>query len=389
MNQGKYVFSQLMGVISHNDFNDCVSKYDGDYKVKEFSCWKQFLCMAFGQLTHRESLSDTILCLTSLESKLYHLGIGKSISKSTLSKANENRNWRIYADFAQTLIAQAKQVYINENNLEVSLKENVFAIDATTIDLCLSVFPWATFRTHKAAIKLHTQLNLKNAIPEFIAITPGSVHELNILDQIQFESNSFYVMDRGYIDFKRMYRIHLIGAFFVLRARHVFAFERVYSRSVDKSKGIKCDQSVRLKNYMVSKDYPELFRRIKFYDEERDKHLVFLTNNFELKPEEIAQLYKHRWMIEIFFKWIKQHLKIKTFWGNSTNAVKTQIWIAISVYVLVAIVKKQFAVKQSLYEMLQIFSLTALEKTSINELFQDPSLQYVKELDCKQLNIFE
>ncbi len=388
MNQGKYVFSQLISLISHNDFLGCVNRYQGDYKVKDFSCWKQFLCMAFGQLTHRESLSDTITCLSALEGKLYHLGVGKSISKSTLSKANENRDWRIYADLAQLLIAHARQLYADDSAVEVELKTNVFAIDATVIDLCLSVFPWATFRTTKAAVKLHTQLNLKNAIPEFIAITPASVHEVNLLDEISFEANSFYVMDRGYIDFERLYRIDLIGAFFVTRAKNNFQFQRIYSHAADKSSSVMCDQTIRLKNYQVSKLYPEKFRRIKFYDAERKKSLVFLTNNFKLNATEIAQLYKHRWMIELFFKWIKQHLKIKSFWGNSPNAVKTQIWIAVSVYVLVAIAKKQFEIKQSLYEMLQIFSITAFEKTPVHQLFQDPLLQNFKEQNSNQLNIF-
>ncbi len=389
MNQGKYVFSQLMSFVSHNDFIACVQRYNGDYKVKDFTCWKQFLCMAFGQLTHRESLSDTILCLSRLEGKLYHLGIGKAVSKSTLSKANENRDWRIYADMAQLLIANAKQLYASDSALEVNLRQNVFAIDATVIDLCLSVFPWAKFRKAKAAVKLTTQLNLKNAIPEFIAITSASIHEVNLLDEIEFESNSFYIMDRGYIDFKRLYRIHLMKAFFVIRGKDNFKYKLIQSQTVDKSTGVKCDQTIRLKNYMVSKFYPEKFRRIKFYDAEQNRHFVFLTNNFEIKATEIAQLYKHRWMIEIFFKWIKQHLKIKSFWGNSPNAVRTQIWIAISVYVLIAIIKKQFGIKQSLYEMLQVFSITAFEKTPINQLFQDSLLQNFNERNRNQLSIFE
>ena len=389
MNQGKYVFSQLMSFVSHNDFIACVQRYNGDYKVKDFSCWKQFLCMAFGQLTHRESLSDTMLCLSGLEGKLYHLGIGKAVSKSTLSIANEKRDWRIYADLAQFLIATAKQLYAEDSMLEVELKQNVFALDATVIDLCLRVFPWATFRRTKSAVKLHTQLNLKNAIPEFIAITPASVHEVNILDEILFEANSFYIMDRGYIDFERLYRIHRAKAFFIIRAKNNFHLKRIYSHSVDKTTGVRCNQTIRLKNYVVSKAYPEKLRRIKFYDVQRNKYLVFLTNNFEMKSIDIAQLYKHRWMIEIFFKWIKQHLKIKSFWGNSSNAVKTQIWIAISVYVLIAIVKKQLAIKQSLYEMLQIFSITAFEKVPVNQLFQNTSLQNFKELNRNQLNIFE
>ncbi len=389
MNQGKYIFSQLMSLVSHNDFNACVQRFNGDYKVKDFSCWKQFLCMAFGQLTHRESLSDTILCLSACRSKLYHLGIGKAVSKSTLSKANENRDWHIYADFAMLLIAQAKQLYAGESELEVTLKQNVFAIDATVIDLCLSVFGWATFRTTKAAIKLHTQLNLKNAIPEFIAITPASVHEVNLLDTIAFEASSIYIMDRGYIDYQRLYQIHLAKAFFIIRAKDNLKFERIYSSAVDKTTGVRCDQTIRLKNYQVSKKYPEKFRRIKFYDQLQHKHLIFLSNNFHLKATEIAQLYKHRWMIELFFKWIKQHLKIKSFWGYSSNAVKTQVWIAVSVYVLVAIAKKKFKLQQSLYEILQILSVSIFEKTQLHQLFQDTLLQDFKELNHNQLTIFE
>jgi len=389
MNQGKYIFSQLMSLVSHNDFNACVQRFNGDYKVKDFSCWKQFLCMAFGQLTHRESLSDTILCLSACQSKLYHLGIGKAVSKSTLSKANENRDWHIYADFAMLLIAQAKQLYAGESELEVTLKQNVFAIDATVIDLCLSVFGWATFRTTKAAIKLHTQLNLKNAIPEFIAITPASVHEVNLLDTIAFEARSIYIMDRGYIDYQRLYQIHLAKAFFIIRAKDNLKFERIYSSAVDKTTGVRCDQTIRLKNYQMSKKYPEKLRRIKFYDQLQHKHLIFMSNNFHLKATEIAQLYKHRWMIELFFKWIKQHLKIKSFWGYSSNAVKTQVWIAVSVYVLVAIAKKKFKLQQSLYEILQILSVSIFEKTQLHQLFQDTLLQGFKELNHNQLTIFE
>ena len=294
MNQGKYVFSQWMLLISYNDFIACVQRYQGDYKVKDFSCWKQFLCMSFGQLTHRESLSDTILCLSACEGKLYHLGIGKAISKSTLSKANENRDWKIYQDFAYLLIAEAKLLYTGESDLEVTLEQNVFAIDATTIDLCMNIFPWATFRTTKPAIKLHTQLDLKNAIPQFIAITPASVHEVNLLDTIPFETESFYIMDRGYIDFSRLYKIHLAQACFVIRAKDNLQFKRIYSHPVEKTTSVKCDQTIRLKNYYAQIDYPDKLRRIKFYDEEQGRYFVFLTNNFHLKSTEIAQLYKHR-----------------------------------------------------------------------------------------------
>ena len=388
MNQGKYVFSQLMSFISHNDFISCVGRYNGDFKTKDFTCWKQFLCMAFGQLTHRESLSDTITCLAANKEKLYHLGIGRSITKSTLSRANENRDWHIYSDFAMLLIARAKILYVNDSFLEVSLKQNVFAVDATVIDLCLSIFPWATFRKTKAAIKVHTQLNLKNSIPELIIITAASVHEINILDIINFEPDSFYVFDRGYIDYPRLYKLHCAGAYFIIRARGRLRFIRQSSHPVDKSSGVRSDQSVKIKNFYPHKNYPENLRRIIFIDADQKKKFEFITNNFDLPAIEIAQLYKHRWMIELFFKWIKQHLKIKSFWGYSENAVKSQIWIAVSVYVMVAIVKKQLGLKHSLYEILQILSINIFDKMPINQLFDDALQQNFKELNDKQLKIF-
>jgi IS4 transposase len=389
MNQGQYVFAQVFNFVSHNDFNKCVNRYNGDYKTKHFSCWKQFLCMAFGQLTHRESLSDTILCIKSNSKKLYHLGIGSSISKSTLSKANENRDWRIFQDYALLLIEQAKLLYSKENQLDVDIKSHVFAIDSTVIDLCLSVFSWAKFRKTKAAVKLHTMLDLKTSIPDFIHITDGSIHDVNILDLIDFLPDSFYVMDRGYLNFKRFYKINSIGAYFVTRARKDFKFTRVYSKKTDKSSGVLCDQTIRLTNFYVSKAYPEKFRRIKYHDEEKNQNFVFLTNNFDLKATEIATLYKHRWFIELFFKWIKQHLKIKSFWGQSENAVKSQIWIAISVYVIVAIMKKRLALPQSMYEILQVLSINILDKEPINQILDKPDLQNFKEPLYKQLNIFD
>jgi hypothetical protein len=389
MNQGKYVFSQLMSFISHNDFIGCVSRYKGDYKSKDFSCWKQFLCMAFGQLTHRESLSDTIMCLTANKEKLYHLGIGRAINKSTLSRANENRDWRIYSDFAMLLIAQAKTLYENQNALEIEIKENVFAVDATVIDLCLSIFPWATFRKTKAAIKVHTQLNLKNSIPELIIITAASVHEVNILDLITFEPGSYYVFDRGYIDYPRLYKLNCAGAYFIIRARDKLRFLRQSSQVVDKKCGVRCDQYVKIKNFYPYKNYPEHLRRIVFIDEDQNKKFQFLTNNFDLKASEIAQLYKDRWKIELFFKWIKQHLKIKSFWGYSDNAVKSQIWIAVSVYVLVLIVKKQLQLKHSLYEILQVLSINIFDKMPINQLFEDILIQNFKELNDNQLKMFD
>jgi Domain of unknown function (DUF4372)/Transposase DDE domain len=389
MNQGKYVFSQITSLISHTSFNSCVKRYKGDYKTKHFTCWNQFLCMAFGQLTHRESLSDTILCLSANSQKLYHIGIGIAIAKSTLSKANENRDYRIYHDFAMLLIKEAKQLYLNDSNLEVEIKSNVFAIDATTIDVCLNAFWWAKFRTTKGGIKVHTQLDLKTSIPEFVHITNAAVHEVNVMDLITYLPDSFYVVDRSYTDFQRLYRIHKSHAFFIIRAKDNLRFDRICSAPVDKSKGVLCDQHIRLNNFYAAKDYPEQLRRIKFFDAESNRTLVFLTNNFDLKATDIAQLYKHRWKIELFFKWIKQHLKIKSFWGRTENAVKTQIWIAVCVYVLVAIAKKKFKLKQSLYEILQVISVCIFDKTPLTQLFNNSIQQNFKELNHNQLTIFD
>jgi len=387
MNQGKYVFSQIMELISHKQFQILVTRYDGEYKVKDFSCWKQFLCMAFGQLTHRQSLSDTMLCLRANADKLYHLGIGQLVANTTLTRANENRVYNIFEDLAMLLIQQAKQLYAGDNLLDIQLKNNVFAIDATTIDLCLSTFYWATFRSTKGGIKLHTQLNLKTAIPEFILFSNASVHDVNVIDHICFESNSFYIMDRGYVDYKRLYKIHQTEAFFVTRAKDNMNYRRLYSHPIDKTKGVLCDQTVMLNGYYAAKDYPQKMRRIKFKDEQTGKTFIFLSNNVHLAANEIALLYKHRWGIEMFFKWIKQHLKIKSFWGQSENAVKTQVWIAVSVYTLVAIAKKRFMLQQSLYEILQILSISIFEKIPINQLFQKTQLQYFKEQKYNQLKI--
>jgi len=389
MNQGKYIFAQIFEFVSHNDFIKCVKKYDGNYRTRNFSCWKQFLCMAFGQLTHRESLSDTILCIKANEKKLYQLGIGNAITKSTLSRANEKRDWRIYQDFALLLIGKAKVLYQGDSQLEVDIKNNVFAIDSTTIDLCLSLFPWAKFRKRKAAVKLHTMIDAKTSIPEFIHISDGKMHDVNVLDMIDFLPDSIYVMDRGYVDFDRLYRIHKARAFFITRTKKGFDFKRIYSAKVNKEIGIRCDQTIKLSGFYVSKDYPEKLRRIKYYDKEKDRTLTFLTNNFELSAIEIALLYKHRWFIELFFKWIKQHLKIKTFWGCSPNAVKTQIWIAISVYVIVLILKKKLKIEKSIYEILQILSINILDKEPLNQLFNKPDLQYFKEQNYNQLKLFD
>lgn len=389
MNSGKYVFAQIMGLVSSTSFQTIVNRHFGDYKIKGFTCWKQFLCMAFGQLTHRESISDTILCLKANTVKMYHLGIGEVVAVSTITRANESRSFQIYEDLAMLLIKEAKQLYLLDDELEVSLKGNVFAIDATTIDLCLSAFYWATFRSTKGGIKLHTQIDLKTSIPEFILFSTASVHDVNVLDVIHFESNSFYIMDRGYVDYKRLYKIHTCGAFFVTRAKDNMSYRRLYSHQKDITNGIIYDQTIMLNNHYASKDYPEKMRRIKFKDEQTGKILIFLTDNFYLKATDIAQLYKHRWKIELFFKWIKQHLKIKSFWGHSENAVKTQVWIAVSVYVLVAIAKKRFMLKQSLYEILQVLSISIFEKMPINQLFQQTQLQYFKEQNHNQLKMFD
>jgi hypothetical protein len=389
MNQGRYVFSQLISLISHKQFQTLVRRHKGDHKVRDFSCWKQFLCMAFGQLTHRESISDTMLCLKANADKMYHLGIGEVVAVSTITRANESRCFQIYQDLALLLIKEAKQLYAFDDDLEVSLKGNVFAIDSTTIDLCLSAFYWATFRSTKGGIKLHTQIDLKTSIPEFILFSTASVHDVNVLDVIHFEANSFYIMDRGYLDYKRLYKIHTSDAFFVTRMRGKMDCRRLYSREKDAAAGIMYDQTIMLNNFYPSKYYPEKLRRIKFVDKETQKEFIFLTNNFDLAASDIAQLYKHRWKIELFFKWIKQHLKIKSFWGQSENAVKTQVWIAVSVYVLVAIAKKRFMLKQSLYEMLQIISISIFEKMPINQLFQETQLQYFKEQKGNQLEMFK
>jgi hypothetical protein len=388
MNQGKYVFSQIISLLSYKKFQTIVNRHSGDYKVRDFNCWKQFLCMAFGQLTHRESISDTMLCLRANAAKMYHIGIGDVVAVSTITRANENRSYKIYEELAMMLIGEAKKLYTNERDLEVPVNSNVFAIDATTIDLCLSTFYWATFRSTKAGIKLHTQLDLKTSIPEFILFSNASVHDVNALDYIRFESNSFYIMDRGYVDYKRLYMIHRSGAYFITRAKDNMNFRRVTSFSKNRDAGVIYDQSILLNGFYAGQDYPIKMRRIKYLDSESGKVFIFLTNNFKLLATDIAKMYKHRWLIELFFKWIKQHLKVKSFWGQSENAVKMQIWIAISVYTLVAIAKKKFQLNQSLYEILQVLSISIFEKVPINQLFQQTQQQYFKEQKDKQLNIF-
>jgi len=385
MNKGKMVFAQLMEFAPWGVFKYGVKRYNGDYNNKGLTCWKQFLCMAFGQLTHRESLSDTALCLSLQRDKLYHLGIGRAFNKSTLSRANESRDWRIFRDFALKMIDQARVLCQDDNLLDLKLKGKVYALDATVIDLCLNVFWWAKFRTTKAAIKLHTLLDLKTAIPEYIFITDGSVHEVKTLDYISLPAGSYLVMDKGYIDFARLYRFARERTNFVIRAKSNMKY-RVIDRGITaKEKGVICDQTIVFTGILTSQHYPECLRRIRYFDAETGKNLVFLTNNFKLSALTIAALYKNRWGIELFFKWIKQHLKIQTFWGHSENAVRTQVWIAIATYVLVIIAKKQLKLKQSLYEILQLVSLSALDRTSMKKLFLNEENQDVKEHDCNQL----
>lgn len=388
MHTGKLVFAQLMQHLPLQTFRRCVAKYAGAYPTLTFSHLDQYLCMAFAQFTYRESLRDIETCLRAHSSKLYHLGIRGGIARSTLADANETRDWRIYQDFAQALIRLARQLYA-EDGFAVELKQTAYALDSTTIDLCLALFPWARFRKKKAAVKLHTLLDLRGNIPTFIHISDGKLHDVNVLDQMLFEAGSFYVMDRGYVDFDRLYTLHQALAFFVIRAKSNLQYRRVYSRPVDKSTGLRCDQTIVLTGLNTSRDYPVQLRRVKFYDVEHDRLLVFLTNNFDLPALAIAQLYRCRWQVELFFKWIKQHLRIKAFFGTSENAVKTQVWIAISAYVLVAIVKKRLKSEASLYTILQILSLTLFEKTPLIQLLTEIPLA-PEQLDVsKQLNLFE
>jgi Domain of unknown function (DUF4372)/Transposase DDE domain len=388
MNLGKNVFSQLIEYIPHSAFRRCVERYQGNYRTRTFSCWDQFLCLAFAQLTYRESLRDIEACLCSMPERLYHLGIRGTISRSTLADANEYRDWRIYADLAQVLISMARPLY-GGDSFGVDLQETVYALDSTTIDLCLSLFPWAHFKTQQHAIKLHTLLDLRGPIPCFVRVTEARVHDVNVLDQLLPEPGAFYIMDRGYLDFARLYRFTQASAFFLTRARRNFTFRRVASFPVDKQIGLRCDQHIRLTSFYPLKGYPDKLRRIRYWDLETDHHLTFLTNNFLLPALLMTQLYKCRWQVELFFKWIKQHLRIKSFYGTSQNAVKTQIWTAICIYVLVAIVKKQLKIELSLYTILQILSVTLFEKTPLSQILTESSLLNRSHEPCNQMNLFD
>jgi Domain of unknown function (DUF4372)/Transposase DDE domain len=388
MHFGRKVFSQLLEHVPHKEFQKCVTRYSGDHHWRGFACWDQYLSMAFAQLTYRESLRDIEACLRSVGGKLYHMGFRGKVARSTLADANEKHDWRIFADFAQVLIGIARPLYAHDS-IAVDLDQSLYALDSTTIDLCLSLFPWARFRKHKAAVKMHTLLDLHGNIPTFIEITDGTVHDVNILDEILPEPGAFYVMDRGYIDFERLYVFTLSAAFFVVRTKENLLLERRYSHPVDQRTGVRSDQTVILTAINSAQAYPETLRRVSFYDVETDKRLKFLTNNFVLPALTIAQIYKSRWQVELFFKWIKQHLRIKAFFGTSENAVKTQIWIAVSVYVLVAIVRKRLGLEASLYQILQILSLTLFEKAPILQALQPSDSQIDSGEDPNQLILFD
>ena len=387
MNSGKTIFAQLLQHLPRYEFDQCVRRYQGNYKVRSFSCLDQFLCMAFAQLTYRESLRDIATCLNSHRQKLYHMGFRGKIAKSTLADANELRDFRIYQDFGHVLIRTASTLYKDEG-LGLDLKLAVYALDSTIIDLCLSTFPWATFRKKKAAVKIHTLLNLQGAIPTFIFVTPGSVHDVKVMDAIPVETDSIYTMDRAYLDFERLYHIHQLSAFFVIPSKRNTRLRRLYSHPVDKKTGIQADQTVLLVGYKSRMAYPEPLRRVRYHDAERKKRLVFLTNNFIIPAKTVADIYRSRWQVELFFKWIKQHLRIKSFFGTSPNAVKTQIWIAVSVYLLVAILKKRLNLPGSLHTILQILEVNLFEKKPISQVVNDAMNHETEPHEDNQLNLF-
>jgi transposase len=389
MNQGKYVFAQIMEHLSRNDFDSCVAKYNGEKYVKNFSSHDQFLCMIFGQLSYRESLRDVVLCLSSHKKKLYHLGFRSEIFLPTLAHANEKRDWRAYRNLAEILIEKTRKLYVDEPDISSDINSACYAIDSSSIELCLNLFRWAPYVAIKGAVKLHLVMDLKGSIPSFFDMTSGKVNDVNFLDKIIFEPGSFYVMDRGYIDFERLYEIHRTGAFFVIRARDNILMKRRYSNPVDKTTGVLSDQIVFLTGTKTSKKYPTTLRRVKYRDEETNQMYVYLTNNLKVSSVSIAFLYKNRWKIELFFKWIKQHLKIKVFWGHSENSVKTQICIALCAYLLVALIKKRLGLKRNLYEILQILSVSLFDKTPLLELFSDEKLQNFVKSDENMASLFE
>ena len=387
MNQGKYVFTQIASFLPQRVFDRIVKEYDGNYRVRHFTCWNQMMAMMFGQLSNRDSLRDLVLTINAHPSKLYHMGFGKSISKSNLALANEQRPFEIYEAFAYHLIGEARKICLNID-IEFSFSDAVYAFDLTTIDLCLNTFCWATFRKAKGAVKIHTQYDIRTSIPVFMEVTPASVHDVNAMDLITYEKGSFYIFDRGYLDFERLYFIHLALSFFVIRAKNNLKFKRMYSNKVNKNTGVKYDQIGELTGFYSLQGYPEKNRKIKFYDADQNRTFIFLTNNLILPPEEIAKLYKNRWKIELFFKWIKQHLRITEFWGRTENAVKTHVYIAVITYTLIAIIKQKLKTKYSTYETLQILGASLLDKTSIQDLLKKPYDQEIKEQLCNQLKIF-
>jgi hypothetical protein len=387
MNQGKYIYSQLTDFLPQRVFDRLVHKYNGNKHVRHFSCWNQLLSMVFGQLTGRDSLRDLMISIEPHKPKYYHLGFGKGTSRSNFANANEKRDCRIFEEYAFHLIDLARKSSITDQDFQLDIEGKVYAFDATIIDLCLSVFWWAEFRKTKGGIKLHTLYDIKTSIPCFVHVSPASVHDVNALDLLYYEPGGYYILDRGYVDYERLFRIHQSSAFFVIRAKDNLQFRRMYSNKVNEDNGVLLDQTVKLTGFYVSKKYPKKLRRIRFYDEETDNDLEFLSNNFDLKAEEIAQLYKYRWKVELFFKWIKQHLKIKSFWGQSKNAVKIQVYSAIIAYCLVALVRNKLKVDRSTYEILQILSISLLDKTPLDELLTNQNYQDVKELYCKQLKI--
>ena len=388
MNSGKTVFAQLLQSLPHYEFNKCIQRYRGNYRIKSFSCWNQFLCMAFAQLTGREGLRDIETCLNSHHEKLYHMGFRSKVSRSTLSDANEARDFRIYQDFGYYLIDIARELYQGEE-LALKLEQTLYALDSTTIDLCLSLFPWATFRKTKAAIKMHTLLDLKGSIPTFISLTTGKVHDVNILDILPLETESIVTMDRAYTDFERLYIIHRLPAFFVVRAKKNLRYRRLYSQKVNKTSGVRADQTIMLTVKKSIEAYPEVLRRVSYIDTEKNKRFVFLTNHFSISAKMVADIYRQRWQIELFFKWIKQHLRIKKFYGTSANAVKTQVWIAVSIYLLVAMTKKRLKLPGSLYTILQILEVNIFEKKPIFQIVSDALKQNTNNHNCNQLNLFD
>jgi len=376
MHQGKYIFSQIIGFITKYEFDKCVERYRGNTRVRQLNCRDQFLALAFGQLTNLRSLRGIALCLNAHVGLLYHLGFkAHNFTLSTLSRANENRDWRIYRDLAKVLIGQARTLYLNDNDFKLELDGAAYVLDSTIIELCLRTFKWAYFEPQISGVKIHTQLDLKGNIPSFFLVTEAKVHDVNFLDILEFETGAFYIMDRGYFDFKRLWKINLVKAYFVIRAKSNISWERMYSVKINKSTGIRCDQTVKLKNFYARKHYPAKLRRVKYYDAEIKRYYVYLTNNFKIDAKKIADLYKHRWQIELFFKWIKQHLRIEVFWGYSENAVKTQICVALCAFLLVAVMKKQLGINRNLYEILQILSVSQFEKTPINTLLSEFDMQ--------------